>query len=93
MQEEIFKVCAQTWRTDWSNGKADRRGIVTSGGLLVKSAGRRDWLRQSVFIRQDGVLAATRARAVGILRTGGAHPSGGVPPTLDFSFSKRIEGE
>ena len=43
--------------------------------LSVRGFFRRDRLRQSVIIRQDGVLAARRARAMGILRTGRSHPS------------------
>ena len=50
-------------------------------------------LRGFVDFRQAGVDAARRAPAARILRTGGAHPSGGVPPTLDFSFSKKLEGK
>ena len=69
------------------NGKDKEKAEIEAMRFFVPP------LRGFVDFRQAGVDAARRAPAARILRTGGAHPSGGVPPTLDFSFSKKLEGK
>ncbi len=83
-------------RGDSSDGRSPSLRDFASEGPALSV---RDFCVGPWFLRQDGVRVVGRMRAVGILRTGGAHPSedfaseGPAPSVRDFGSVRGFFGK